>query len=282
MFRTLSICFNFLIILIFSACATSPLGRSQLILMPESEVNQMGIQAFGVQKDKLPLSHDPAINDYVHCVTGILTRQVQGQWEVAVFEDDTPNAFALPGQKIGVHTGILKVAQNQDQLAAVIGHEIGHVLAHHSNERISQQFATKSGMVLTQILAGSSASSPSGQLLLGALGLGAQYGILLPFSRNQESEADLIGLDLIAKSGFDPRESIDLWQNMAAAGGPSPVEFLSTHPSHQTRIRDLQARMAHALQLADQTQNLGYKPDCHLQQTAPSVPKLEDATENVE
>lgn len=159
---------------------------------------------------------------------------------MTVFQEDSANAFALPGGKIGVHTGLLKVADNQSQLAAVIGHEIGHVQAQHSNERMSLQYATQSGMQLLGALAGQDSAAKQG--IMAALGVGAEYGLALPFSRKHEAEADIIGLQLMAQAGFDPRESVGLWQNMAAAnGGNEPPEFMSTHPSNSTRIEGLRA-----------------------------------------
>jgi predicted Zn-dependent protease len=177
-----------------------------------------------------------------------------------VFEDDTANAFALPGGKIGVHTGLLEVAKTQDQLAAVLGHEVSHVLAGHSNERVSAEFAAQAGMAALQAVA--DASNPMHGRALALLGTGAQVGILLPYSRAHESEADLMGLDLMARAGFDPRQSIALWRNMASAGGGQPPEFLSTHPSHQTRIRDLEARIPQALPLQEQARARGRRPAC--------------------
>jgi predicted Zn-dependent protease len=254
----LSLC----VFILVYGCATSPLGRSQFLFLSDRDIDIMGAQAFEVQKRSLPISYDWQMNEFVQCVAGVLTRQANGNWEVLVFEDDSANAFALPSGKIGVHTGLLRVARNQHQLATVIGHEIGHVIARHSNERISQQYAVQTGLSLTEVLVGSSVTSGTGQALMGLLGVGAQYGILMPFNRVQESEADLIGLDLMAKSGFDPRESTKLWQNMAADGGAGPVEFLSTHPSHGTRIQDLQARMPHAMDLWRAAQSQGYNPGC--------------------
>jgi predicted Zn-dependent protease len=183
-----------------------------------------------------------------------------GEWEVTVFADDQINAFALPGGKIGVYQGLLSVAENQDQLATVVAHEIAHVLSRHSNERISTQYATSTGLELASILAGQ--ATPAKQTLFGLLGVGAQVGVLLPFGRKQESEADLVGLELMARAGFDPRQSVDLWQNMNAASGSGPPEFLSTHPSGETRIRTLTQHMPTVLPLMERARASGNTPDC--------------------
>jgi predicted Zn-dependent protease len=244
-----------------AACATSPSGRSQLMFMPESEMTQMGLQAFDNIKKETPVDRNVTTNAYVQCVGQAITREVgRGDWEIVVFEDQDANAFALPGNKIGVNTGLLKVAKNQDQLATVIGHEVAHVLSHHSNERVSQKFAVEQGVALISAIA--SPQSGTGQSLMGLLGVGAQYGILMPYSRIQESEADLLGLDLMARAGFNPRESINLWKNMTRAGNGQPPEFLSTHPSHSTRITDLNAHMAVALGLQQKAVQLGKHPSC--------------------
>ena len=245
---------------LLAGCATSPTGRSQLMLMPESEMQQMGVQAFTTIKKETPVDRETATNRYVECVAGAITREVGGSWEVVVFQDDAANAFALPGGKIGVNTGLLKVAENQDQLATVLGHEVAHVLSRHSNERVSQTFAVQSGLGLITALA--NPRSGTGQTMMGLLGVGAQYGILMPYSRIQESEADLLGLDLMAKAGFNPQESIALWRNMGRAGGDQPPEFLSTHPSHSTRITDLKAHMPVALRLQQQARQRGRRPAC--------------------
>lgn len=252
--------FLIIVLLSITGCSKSPMGRRQLTMMPADQMDRMGIQAFENQKKNLPISRDPAANNIVRCVSDTLTRRLKGNWEVVVFNEKSPNAFALPGGKIGVHTGLLKVAKNQHQLAAVIGHEIAHVLAQHSNERVSQQYAVQGGLALTEALAG--ATTGTGQTLMGLLGVGAQYGILMPYSRSQESEADLIGLDLMANAGFDPRESVALWINMSKAGGASPPEFLSTHPSHGTRITDLRARLPSAVQKWKQAKAHGRNPQC--------------------
>ena len=249
-----------LISALISSCATSPTGRSQLLLMSDSEMDQMGVQSFSSLKKELSIERDPKINAYVRCVATAITNEVSGNWEVIVFKDPSANAFALPGRKIGVHTGLLSVAKNQHQLAAVIGHEVAHVLANHSNERVSQQTAVSQGLSITQAVL--SPQSELGQTGMGLLGVGAQYGILMPYSRSHESEADIYGLDLMAKAGFDPKESVTLWINMSKAGGQTPPEFMSTHPAHETRISDLQKQMPKALKLRKQAIAKGKKPQC--------------------
>lgn len=171
-----------------------------------------------------------------------------------------PNAFALPGEKIGVHKGLLRVAQNQHQLATVIGHEIAHVRANHANERVSQEFAMQQSINL--LAAVGDPNSQAGRTLFGILGLGAKYGVLMPYNRLQESEADLVGLDIMAQAGFDPAQSIDLWLNMDNAGAVQPVEFLSTHPSHGTRIQSLQQRLPTATAMREQALAAGRRPNC--------------------
>lgn len=248
-------------IIFLTACATTPTGRTQLAFMPDQEVDAMGLQAFTDMKNKKPLSHDTYEMQFVQCVTDALTAQIGGTWEVVVFEDKSLNAFALPGNKIGVHSGLVDLVDNQDQLAAVIGHEIGHVLARHSNERLSQKMGAQIG--LSVIAAVAAPKTPMGQTALGLLGLGTQYGVIMPFSRLHESEADNIGVELMAKAGFNPAESITLWQKMAQASqGAQPVEFLSTHPSHATRIEDLQAIMPKAVNLMQQAHAAGRQPGC--------------------
>jgi predicted Zn-dependent protease len=251
-----------LFICMLNACVTSPTGRSQFVFMPETEINQMGLQAFDNLKKQKSLSKNTKYNTLATCIATAITKETGGNWEIVVFEDKTPNAFALPGNKIGVHTGMLGLVDNQDQLAAVIGHEVGHVLAKHSNERASQEMAVSQGMSLIQAV--SSPQTALGQTVLGLLGVGAQYGILMPYSRVHESEADMIGVDLMAKAGFDPRQSIGLWQKMEQASqGQQPLEFMSTHPAHATRIQDLNNHMPQAITLFQQAQAAGKQPHCN-------------------
>jgi len=258
---------SLLLAVVVAACATSPLGRRQIAFLPASEMSDMGVAAFNDMKKKTPELDNAGVDKYVQCVARTVAREATGpnvppSWEVVVFKDDTPNAFALPGGKIGVHSGLLKVANTQSQLAAVIGHEIAHVLAAHANERASTSVLAQTGVQLGAAAAGA-AGVANQQTAQAILGMAAQGGLLLPFSRTQEREADLIGLDLMATAGFDPRESVDLWRNMErAAGGQSPPEFLSTHPGSETRIHELQARMPTAMPIYEKARAAGKKPTC--------------------
>ncbi|MES1945061.1 peptidase M48 Ste24p [Salinisphaera sp. PC39] len=244
-----------------TACATSPLGRPQLKLFPEAELAQMGAASYAEIKKETKTSSDASVNRYVRCIANAITAQTGGNWEVTVFADDQANAFALPGGKIGVYTGLLDVAENQDQLAAVMAHEVAHVLADHGNERVSTSFAAQSGLELVSAVSGAGQSA-TGQKVMSLLGLGTQVGVLLPFSRAQESEADILGLQLMARSGFRPEASVALWRNMAERSEGQPPEFLSTHPSHGSRIGALQENMPKARQLYEQARGAGRTPSC--------------------
>lgn len=248
---------------LLAACTTSPSGRRQLLLFSDAEMATMGATAFDAMKQKTPVQRGSQVNQYVTCVANAITRTLPADqrtgWEVVVFEDDSANAFAVPGKKIGVHTGLLKVAKNQDQLATVIGHEIGHVLAKHSSERMSIQFVSESSQQLVGALIGQGAGQ---QAVMAALGLGSQFGVLMPYGRLQESESDNIGLRLMSQAGFNPQASIELWHNMAAGSQGQPPEFLSTHPSHETRIGDLRALMPEMEAIYRQARAAGFKPAC--------------------
>nr|WP_165480085.1 M48 family metallopeptidase [Vibrio vulnificus] len=229
-----------------TACTSSPTGRNQLLMFSDSEMSTLGANSFEQMKKEIPISQNKATNQYVQCVAKAITDTIPPQpgfkeWEVVVFDSDQVNAFALPGGKIGVYTGLLNVAVNQDQLATVIGHEVAHVLAEHSNERLSQSQLANAGLQLANVAIGASEYKQYQRITMAALGVGVQYGVILPYGRTQESEADIVGLEYMAKAGFDPKQSVELWKNMAkASGGNQPPELLSTHPSHSTRIKDLQ------------------------------------------
>jgi len=231
-------------------CETVPYtGRRQIQLVSPSEEAQMGVQSFKEIVGKATLSADPQINAMVQRVGSRIAAvtDLTDQWEFRVIQDDKQaNAFALPGGKVAVYTGILPITRDEAGLAAVLGHEIGHVLARHGGERVSQQMGVQT---VTQVLAGMASSNPATvQLVSAALGAGASVGVLLPWGRAQESEADHLGLILMAKAGYDPRASLDLWKRMAeAAKGQRPPEFLSTHPSEATRIQQIEGWLPEAL-----------------------------------
>ena len=241
-----------------AACDQTPTGRNQLALVPEPIMRDLGQDAFEQMKQGQTVVTDAAIRARVECVAGRVIEvagqrypggDLPGVWEIVVFENDTPNAFALPGGRIGIHTGILDVAETSGQLAAIIGHEVGHLLARHGNERLTQQLGIKAGLVLIGMF-----GEIESQQLLQALGLGAQLGIVLPFSRAHEREADQMGLTLMAAAGFPPAENVALWQNMARQAGDQPMEFLSTHPGHESRIDMLQNRIGTVEPLYQQAQ----------------------------
>ena len=246
-----------------NGCETNPYtGRSQLLMTSVSEEMQLGAQAYQQVKNdpKVRLSQDPREIEPVKRVTARIIEAAkrskysemakQFQWEVTVIKDDkTMNAFALPGGKIAVYTGIFPVAKTEAGLAAVLGHEVTHALARHGAERMSQGELTQAALQVLGTAAGASGGNPMlGQAAMAALGAGAQVGVLLPFSRKHESEADYIGILLAADAGYDPRESVHLWERMAQlSGGKSPAEFLSTHPGHETRIEQLKQWMPEAM-----------------------------------
>lgn len=229
-----------------AGCETAPVtGRSQLILMPESQDAEMGLTAYQQILDESEISDDAALNRRVQEVgrrIAEVSPRPDWDWQFTLIENDTPNAFALPGGKVGVHTGLFDVAKNDAQLAAVIGHEVAHAIARHGPERMSQGMLAQIGAAAVGIGTGSNTYA---QLAAQA----AQLAIILPYSRTQESEADHIGLLYMAEAGYDPRAAVELWQNFKALGNGGPPEFLSTHPGEDTRIERLQELMPAALEV---------------------------------
>ena len=246
---------------------TSPTGRKQVVGVSEAQLAQMGEQAFAQAKAQKPQSSDRARTAYVACVVNAVARQVpspwnQLRWEFALFQDDETNAWALPGGKVGVYTGIFKAARDQDQLAGVIAHEIGHVVARHHNERITRQQGAGTVLQLLSAIAGARYGEGVGNAVAQGGSVAAQAGFLLPNSRIQESEADVLGQQLMARAGFDPRGAVALWQNMAAAGGSRPPEWLSTHPDPASRLRELQARAENLVPAMEAARKAGNNPRC--------------------
>ncbi|MEO6138777.1 MAG: M48 family metallopeptidase [Luteimonas sp.] len=247
---------------------TSPTGRTQYVgAISQEQLNQLGAQAFAEAKGKTPQTTDARQTGYVRCVVNALVHELPAQWqatgwETAVFVDKEPNAFALPGGKVGVNTGIFTVARNQDQLATVIAHEIGHVVSRHHEERITRQAGAQGALQLVGALLGSRYGQGAANAAVQGGGILAQTGFLLPGSRAQESEADVVGQQLMARAGFDPREAVNLWQNMIAAGGNRQPEWLSTHPDPQSRLGELRGRAVGLVPTYEQARAAGRKPHC--------------------
>lgn len=254
---------------VLSACATTPSGRSQVLLVDDKQMNALGIESFNQLKGQGKLSTNAAHRRYVGCIADALVAQLPTEWrdlpwEFQVFEDPSANAFALPGGKVGVNTGMFQVAQSADQLAAVIGHELVHVTYRHGAERFSQQILAQTGMTVAAVAANAKAPE-NARLIVGALGAGAQVGVLLPFSRKHETEADIEGQMLMARAGFDPAAAPALWQRMQEQGGSRSPTFLSTHPNPSGRIAALQQGLAATRPLYDQARAAGHNPNCRLQ-----------------
>ncbi|MGQ7249572.1 M48 family metallopeptidase [Halomonas sp. V046] len=238
-----------LLLATLTGCDETPTGRSQIALVPDVMMADIGRQAFDQRRAAAPTLGDAKTKARVQCIANALADSAETtypgatqpqRWQVVVFEDASPNAFALPGGGIGVHTGMLDVAETPAQLAAVIGHEMGHVLANHGNERLTQKLGLSAVMLVVGLMSEGEVGHES---LMQALGLGTQLGIALPFSRAHEQEADQMGLAIMANAGFDPEQSVRLWQNMAAISSGQPPELLSTHPAHASRIDGLRRHM---------------------------------------
>ncbi|MDR2151575.1 MAG: M48 family metallopeptidase [Helicobacteraceae bacterium] len=220
-------------------------GRSQLILIGEDKEKELGLsEADNILKNS-KLSTDKALTERVVNVGKRIVAASEDAkayaWDFYVLEDSTINAFALPGGKVFFYTGILKIMANDDQIASVMGHEIAHVLARHGAERISQQqLAGFGGELLSAALKVPAKYQSAYQTAYGAA---ANVGVILPYSRKHESEADAIGVELMYKAGYNPNEAVKFWKTMAAQGGGKSPEFLSTHPSDSRRINDIEARI---------------------------------------
>ena len=255
----LTLCLVFLI----ASCASAPVTeRRGLRLVPDSELTSMSFQEYSNVLKKSKLSTDTAKVSMVRRVgqrvaaasEELLEETGRGsdirnyKWEFNLIEDDkTVNAWCMPGGKVAVYTGLLPIAQDENGLAVVMGHEVAHAIAKHGNERMSQGLLAQFGAIGLSLALARSPGLTS-DIFMQAYGVGAQVGFLLPYSRLHESEADRIGLVLMAKAGYDPRGAVALWQRMNAKGGSRPPEFLSSHPAPESRIRDIESLIPEAMQ----------------------------------
>ena len=248
---------------LLASCATAPVtDRPQLTLVPARELAEQSQRSYDELLAESVVVEGTSAAEMVTRVgrrvaaaaeefmrdRGMESELALFSWEFNLIEDDqTVNAFCMPGGKIAVYTGILPLTQDETGLAVIMGHEVAHAIAQHGQERVSQALLVELG---ASTLAAATAEKPetTQDLFLAAYGAGAQVGILLPYSREHEHEADTIGLILMAKAGYDPRAAIDLWQRMASQGGQRPPEFLSTHPHPENRVEELQSEMSEALE----------------------------------
>lgn len=241
-----------LIALVLAGCATVPItGRKSFNVIPESEEMALGADSYKKVLSSSKIEDTGPEVDMVRRVgqrIAAVAEKPEFKWEFNLIKNDsTINAFCLPGGKVAVYSGILPVAKSDAGLAVVMGHEIGHAIARHGGERMTDQLAFQlGGAGLSQLLKEKSPATQS--ILLTAYGAGGTVGVLLPFSRNEESEADRIGLVLMARAGYDPHEAVQFWQRMErASNGQAPPEFLSTHPSHGRRVEDIQKWLPEAM-----------------------------------
>lgn len=226
-------------------------GRSHLIDISYAEETQMGLESYHEILRRSHLVENGQVVDLVRTIGQRLANAAHDvdpgfQWEFNVIESGQANAFALPGGKTAVYTGLIPIAKNANGLAVVMGHEIAHAIARHGAERIAYQRLYQLGQMAVSLAVGGT-DDDTQRMVLGAFGAGAQFGILLPFSRDHESEADYMGLLFVARACFDPAEAPKLWERMAEASQGQPAEFMSTHPSHETRIRQFSEWMPEAL-----------------------------------
>jgi predicted Zn-dependent protease len=241
-----------LLLVVLVACETVPItGRSQVMLIPEGTELQMGLDSYKEILGKAKVSTDPKINEQVTRVGRRIaeaTERSDYQWEFRVIDEPKVNAFCLPGGKVAVYTGMLPVARDDAGLAAVLGHEVAHAVARHGGERMSQQLAVQGVTVAATQTLMAGRDPATMQLVGAALGVGATYGVLMPWGRSQESEADHLGLIYMAKAGYHPKAARDLWVRMGETSkGREPFEFLSTHPLPATRVAQIEGWIPEAL-----------------------------------
>jgi metalloendopeptidase OMA1, mitochondrial len=253
-------CRRFLVLalvwMVLAGCATAPYtGRQQVLMVSPEREQTLGYQAFSDVRRHSQAAADPALQARVREIGGRIAQAANRpdfQWEFVVFKDDKmANAFCLPGGKVGIYTGLFKYIKSDADLATVISHEVAHALARHAGERLSQgRLAQAGGLALGVGLAALGVSSGAGQAAMQGYSLGAKVGVLLPYSRIQESEADRIGLILMAKAGYDPALAFQFWERFATAKQDKAQlpQFLSTHPSDTTRIQNMRTFLPEARQ----------------------------------
>lgn len=260
--RFLKFIFSIIIVVSFAeACSVVPLtGRKQLNILPESQMISMALTSYEDFMKTNPASDDRTSQSMVERVgsniAAAVTRyfkennisdRLEGyKWEFNLVKNDTPNAWAMPGGKVVVYSGILPYTQDDNGLAVVLSHEIAHAVARHGNERMSQGLLTEfGGIALDQLLKDKPDQTKS--IFNTAYGLGSQVGVMLPFSREHELEADRLGLIFMAMAGYDPETAVAFWERMSKMGGQKPPEFLSTHPSDEKRINKIKAELPEAM-----------------------------------
>ena len=229
-------------------------------LSADAVVVGLGQQAFADLKGKIPRLADARTEAHVGCVMRFLAGDTTDAWEVALFEEPGASLFALPGSKVGIYRGIFAEAQNQHQLAAAIAHVMTHVSLQHLHERVSQQPPMAEGVATGHV--STDPDTRERRMSFGALGITGQGGVVMPFSRLQESEADFVALDRMAIGGFDPRQAVEFWNNMNRFGGGPGTNFLATHPLSASRLEDMQSHMPIAMELRQRAIAAGKKPTC--------------------
>ncbi len=261
------------LILIAVTAIGALIGPTSAYAVSNAEMEAQAAREFAKIKASAPLTVDRDIIDYVSCVANAVVNVLDPpysdmSWEMAILETDQINAFVMPGGKIIVYEGILRVARNQDQLAAVIGHEIAHVTAEHTKSKLLQGRGARIGINVAAVLLGGGSQGAT-YTAQEALYQGAMLGIMLPYKRSQETEADEIGLEYMARAGFDPRAAVPLWQQMSEETGDGPSELLSTHPSDDKRIDSLISQWSKTLPLFNAAIQSGFNPNC----VAPDLPE---------
>lgn len=257
---------SLLLVLIATAAGTAACGskthrqKATVATVPPVNTEKLAVKAFDGVKSKTALDEDRRADAYIICVAEEIIHDIPGDWEIAIFRKTTPFLYVLPGRKIGVNSGVLRVTRDQHQLAAVLAHGLAHMTARHIDKRIEQQLGAHP--TIDPMRAANRPSSAEGQLVLQALGMESEGSGVMPFDAAQEAEANALGLDLMARAGFNPRESLSLWRGMDGKAAGRWAALAAVHPSYGGRMADLENHMETALKLQQETQNTRKKPNC--------------------